>query len=216
MPTVGLLRGRREAAGWLLDDLLREAGHANPVHDDMGIGGAGQFVVRRVRCQDVKPNVCWQSARLMRLSSSSSRSTRNCSRGTGPAFLERPVTRALRWPSSPTPKDLRVASLGGVLKFYCREATWPYGRVFTYDLGSSGTQRMRKRFLHHFGDEEVRMPVAELEKAVELDQKVVVTAIEKAKAKNARLRLMKERNENYLAEQNDEREVDDEFTKELK
>ena len=60
------------------------------------------------------------------------------------------------------------------------------------------------------------MPVAELEKAVEQDQKVVVTAIEKAKAKNARLRLMKERNENYLAEQKDEEVVDDEFTKELK
>ena len=60
------------------------------------------------------------------------------------------------------------------------------------------------------------MPVAELEKAVGVDQKVVVTAIEKAKAKNARLRLMKERNENYLAEQKDEHEVDDEFTKELK
>jgi ribosomal protein S1 len=60
------------------------------------------------------------------------------------------------------------------------------------------------------------MPVAEPEKAVQLDQKVVVTAIERAKAKNARLRLMKERNENYLAEQKDEHEVDDELTKELK
>jgi hypothetical protein len=40
----------------------------------------------------------------------------------------------------------------------------------------------------------------------------VVPAIEKAKAKNARLRLLKERNENYLAE----REVDEDFTKELR
>jgi hypothetical protein len=37
-----------------------------------------------------------------------------------------------------------------------------------------------------------------------------------AKAKNARLRLMKERNENYLAEQRDEQETDDELTKELR
>jgi hypothetical protein len=36
-----------------------------------------------------------------------------------------------------------------------------------------------------------------------------------AKATNARLRLMKERNENYLAEQRDENETDDELTKEL-
>ena len=57
------------------------------------------------------------------------------------------------------------------------------------------------------------MPVAERENAV--DHKVVVTAIERAKLKNARLRLMKERNENYLAEQK-EHEVDEELTKELK
>jgi hypothetical protein len=36
------------------------------------------------------------------------------------------------------------------------------------------------------------------------------------KAKNARLRLMKERNANYLAEQQEETEADDELTKELK
>ena len=60
------------------------------------------------------------------------------------------------------------------------------------------------------------MPVADLKKTVELEQKVVMTAIERAKAKNARFRLMKERNENYLAEQKDEHEVDDELTKELK
>ena len=57
------------------------------------------------------------------------------------------------------------------------------------------------------------MPVAERENAVE--DRVVVTAIERAKRKNARLRLMKERNENYLAEQK-EHEVDEELTKELK
>ena len=60
------------------------------------------------------------------------------------------------------------------------------------------------------------MPEAGLEKAVELDHKVVMTAIERAKAKNARLRLMKERNENYRAEQKDQYEMDDELTKELK
>ena len=66
------------------------------------------------------------------------------------------------------------------------------------------------------------MPV-EPEKAVELDvnsydtrNKVVATAIEKAKAKNARLRLMKERNENYLAERRDEHDADEELTKELR
>jgi hypothetical protein len=76
---------------------------------------------------------------------------------------------------------------------------------------------MRKRFLQSlWRDEEAAMPGAELEKAVDLDQKVVMTAIEKARAKNARLRLMKERNENYLAEQKDEHELDDELTKELK
>ena len=71
------------------------------------------------------------------------------------------------------------------------------------------------------------MAVAEPEKAAELDvnsyensyQKrntVVATAIEKAKAKNARLRLMKERNENYLAERRDEIDADEELTKELR
>jgi hypothetical protein len=60
------------------------------------------------------------------------------------------------------------------------------------------------------------MRVADPENTVELQQKVVMTAIERAKAKNARLRLMKERNENYLAEQKNEHEADDELTKELK
>lgn len=57
------------------------------------------------------------------------------------------------------------------------------------------------------------MPIAESKETVET---VVGTAIQKAKAKNARLRLMKERNENYLAEQRDEEATDDEVTKELK
>jgi hypothetical protein len=43
----------------------------------------------------------------------------------------------------------------------------------------------------------------------------VVEGTQTAKAKNARLRLMKERNENYLAEQRDENDIDDELTKEL-
>ena len=37
-----------------------------------------------------------------------------------------------------------------------------------------------------------------------------------AKAKKTRLRLMKERNENYLAEQRDENDTDDELTRESK
>jgi len=57
------------------------------------------------------------------------------------------------------------------------------------------------------------MPIVEPKETVE---PVVVTAIQKAKAKNARLRLMKERNENYLAEQRDEEAIDEEVTKELK
>jgi len=43
-----------------------------------------------------------------------------------------------------------------------------------------------------------------------------VKGMQTAKAKSARLRLMKERNENYLAEQRDEHETDDELTKELR
>ena len=43
----------------------------------------------------------------------------------------------------------------------------------------------------------------------------VVEGTQTATAKNARLRLMKERNENYLAEQRDENDIDDELTKEL-
>lgn len=57
------------------------------------------------------------------------------------------------------------------------------------------------------------MPIAEPKEAVE---PVVVNAIQRAKTKNARLRLMKERNENYLAEQRDEEAIDEEVTKELK
>jgi hypothetical protein len=45
--------------------------------------------------------------------------------------------------------------------------------------------------------------------------KAVAQAIEHAKAKNARLRLMKARNENYLAEQRDEREPEEDRTEEL-
>lgn len=64
------------------------------------------------------------------------------------------------------------------------------------------------------------MPVAEREGAAEVDteekQTVVATAIKQAKAKNARLRLMKERNENYLAERRGEDEADDELTEELR
>jgi hypothetical protein len=43
----------------------------------------------------------------------------------------------------------------------------------------------------------------------------VVEGTQTAKAKNARLRLMKERNENYLAKQRDENDTDDELTREL-
>jgi|SoiMethySBSTD1v2_1073268.scaffolds.fasta_scaffold1228061_2 hypothetical protein len=65
------------------------------------------------------------------------------------------------------------------------------------------------------------MRVAEDEGAVEVGnteekQTVVASAIKKAKAKNARLRLMKERNENYLAERRGEDEADDELTQELR
>lgn len=45
--------------------------------------------------------------------------------------------------------------------------------------------------------------------------KVVGPAIERAKAKNARLRLMKERNENYLAEQREEHQGTEELTGDL-
>jgi hypothetical protein len=52
--------------------------------------------------------------------------------------------------------------------------------------------------------------------AAEPKETDAVKAIQTAKAKNARLRLMKERNENYLLEQRDENETDDDLTKELK
>jgi hypothetical protein len=45
--------------------------------------------------------------------------------------------------------------------------------------------------------------------------KVIAKAAENAKAKNARLRHLKDRNENYLAEQKEEYETDDEKTPEL-
>ena len=44
---------------------------------------------------------------------------------------------------------------------------------------------------------------------------VVAEATAVAKAKSMRLRLMKARNENYLAERRDERETDEDVTKEL-
>jgi hypothetical protein len=57
------------------------------------------------------------------------------------------------------------------------------------------------------------MPIAEAKETVE---PTVATAIQKAKAKNARLRLMKERNENYLAERRDEEDESiDDLIKEL-
>ena len=54
------------------------------------------------------------------------------------------------------------------------------------------------------------------QKSAGSSSKAVGTAIERAKAKNARLRLMKERNENYLAEQKYEHEAEEELTKELR
>jgi hypothetical protein len=51
--------------------------------------------------------------------------------------------------------------------------------------------------------------------AEEPNESEIVKRTQTAKATNARLRLMKERNENYLAEQRDENETDDELTKEL-
>jgi len=57
------------------------------------------------------------------------------------------------------------------------------------------------------------MPIAGSNEAVDPD---VATAIRKAKAKTARLLLMKERNEHYLAEQRAEVEADDELVEELR
>lgn len=45
--------------------------------------------------------------------------------------------------------------------------------------------------------------------------KIVAKATENARAKNARLRHLKERNENYLAERKDEEDPDEERTQEL-
>jgi hypothetical protein len=53
------------------------------------------------------------------------------------------------------------------------------------------------------------------QKSAAVSDKIVGPAIERAKAKNARLRLMKERNENYLAEQREERQGADELTGDL-
>jgi hypothetical protein len=45
--------------------------------------------------------------------------------------------------------------------------------------------------------------------------KVVARATENARAKNARLRQLKERNENYLADRKDDYDTDEEKTPEL-
>jgi len=57
------------------------------------------------------------------------------------------------------------------------------------------------------------MPVAERQEPDQEDP--VAKAIANAKFKNARLRLMKARNEQYLAEQREEADAEDEQTKEL-
>ena len=45
--------------------------------------------------------------------------------------------------------------------------------------------------------------------------RIIAKATESAKAKNARLRQLKERNENYLAERKDENDTDEDQTPEL-
>ena len=45
--------------------------------------------------------------------------------------------------------------------------------------------------------------------------KVIAKATEDAKAKNTRLRNLKERNENYLAERKEDEDTDEDKTKEL-
>ncbi|MEO8256147.1 MAG: hypothetical protein ABI868_02265 [Acidobacteriota bacterium] len=60
---------------------------------------------------------------------------------------------------------------------------------------------------------------AELERSkadtTTIDGDVVASPTSIARAKNLRLRLMKARNENYLAERREEREPDEDVTKEL-
>ena len=64
------------------------------------------------------------------------------------------------------------------------------------------------------------MPSAQQNETVELNERTKSVAShqhhEKASAKSARLRHMKERNENYLAEQREEKAAEDELTKELR
>ena len=62
------------------------------------------------------------------------------------------------------------------------------------------------------------MPSAEPNETVELNErtKSVASHNGKALAKSARLRHLKERNENYLAEQREEKAAEDELTKELR
>jgi hypothetical protein len=61
---------------------------------------------------------------------------------------------------------------------------------------------------------EVDSPKLDSKSTKDLDD-IVARATAAAKAKNLRLRLMKARNENYLAERRDETETDEEVTKEL-
>ncbi len=62
------------------------------------------------------------------------------------------------------------------------------------------------------------MPSAEQNETVELTERTkdVASHNGKASAKIARLRHMKERNENYLAERREEKAAEDELTKELR
>jgi hypothetical protein len=57
-------------------------------------------------------------------------------------------------------------------------------------------------------------PTLDRKSTEDLDD-IVARATAAAKAKNMRLRLMKARHENYLAERREERETDEEVTKEL-
>ena len=61
---------------------------------------------------------------------------------------------------------------------------------------------------------EVESPKLDSKSTADLDD-IVAKATAAAKAKNMRLRLLKARHENYLAERREERETDEEVTKEL-
>jgi hypothetical protein len=60
------------------------------------------------------------------------------------------------------------------------------------------------------------MPSAEQNETVEPSVRTNGVASHNEKAKRARLRHMKERNENYLAEQREEQAAEDELTQELR